>query len=365
MQENDKLLECLREIKPTLQNILCKREIITGEFVSLFSQKDIKKIYFSGQASGIYVALMIKNFVENLLHIEVEITNPFEFNEYEDFNINSVYAADQLCLICPAHSGSTTGPIKMAEKCRQKGISVVCTTIDSCSHLAQKSDVIIYKYCGKEESYIETKTHFASLVCLFLCFIDYAFFSKKISETEYRKYIIQLNDSINNLDTVIEKTIAWYKVNEEIFYNVDMIRYVAYGEFQGVALEGGLKIAETTHMACLYYELEEFMHRSTTQINDQSCMVIVEGQCKFADRVHELISWCEKYSNKVVVISNGSNTVGRNILTIKSKNAPYFSVLEYLISLEVLAYCLAQTRNVSVIECTNDGASAALHTHIN
>ncbi|MDO4378128.1 MAG: SIS domain-containing protein [Erysipelotrichia bacterium] len=364
MQENNKLLECLREIKPTVRDILDKREIITREFVSLFSKKNIKKIYFSGQASGIYVALMLKNFVENILHIEVSITNPFEFNEYEDFNVNSVYATEQLCLICPAHSGSTTGPIKMAEKCQKKGISVVCTTIDINSPLAHNSDVIIYKYCGNEESYIETKTHFASLVCLFLCFIDYAFFSNKISKIEYEKYIIQLSDSINNLDTVIEKTIAWYKENEKIFHNVNMIRYVAYGEFQGVALEGGLKIAETTHIACLYYELEEFMHRSTTQINDQSCIVIIGGQCQFTNRVHELISWCEQYSNKVIVISSNDDIIGRNILTIKSKDAPYFSVLEYLISLEVLAYCLSQTRNVSVIECTNDGASAMLHTHI-
>lgn len=365
MQENLKLLECLREIQPIAEKLLTKRESVTREFVSLFVKRDIKKIYFSGQASGIYVAMMLKRFIEDVLQIEVQITNPFEFNNFEKINVNGIYSADQLCLICPAHSGTTIGPIEMVERCQKVNVATVCTTIDMESPLAKKCDVSIYKYCGKEESYIETKTHFASMICLYMCLLDYGIVSKKIEKSKYNEYYNELKDVCSNLTSIIDKTINWHENNKKIFDGVELIRYVAYGEFEGAALEGGLKIAETTCIACVYYELEEFMHRSTTQIVNDSCIIILAGNEEMKNRVNDLVHWCQKYSSKTIVIDMHDNIIeANNRIYLRESNKKYFTAMGYVICLETLAYCISQDRNISVIECKNDGASATLHTHV-
>ena len=120
-----------------------KRERVSEDFISLFQKKKIKKIYFSGQASGIYIGLILKKFIEHHFEMEVQVVNPSAFLQNERFNVNGKYSSEELCMICPAHSGSTTGPIEMARICREQKISVICTTYNIESELAKLSDVVI------------------------------------------------------------------------------------------------------------------------------------------------------------------------------------------------------------------------------
>ena len=171
MEGNIELLHCLQDIPHIIECLFEKKEDITKEFVRMFNSRDIRKIYISGQASGAYIGGMIKNFIEQVFNMEVQITNPYEFIINEKFNVNGVYDTSQLCMICPAHSGTTPGPVKMAELCKKLGICTISTTYDMNSPLALLSDVVINKYSGREKSYIETRGHFATITCLYICFL--------------------------------------------------------------------------------------------------------------------------------------------------------------------------------------------------
>jgi len=365
MEENIVLLNTLKEIEDVLKVIVEKREMISREFVSLFQSKNIKKIYFSGQASGIYIGLILKKFIEDHFKIEVQVTNPASFLQNEGFNINGKYQADELCMICPAHSGSTTGPVEMARICGRLGIPVVCTTYDTGSKLAQLSDVTIYKYSGEEESYIETKGHFASMACILVCFMEYGLKSGILSRDTYERYIGQLTAVSENVQLILKDTEEWYRQHKDSLLKAAYARYVANGEYEGAALEGGLKIAETAHIACVFYETEEFMHRSTTQIHRNSVIFILAPQGTGYERNLDLRNWAVEYSDHVFLVTSRMNDIqDANALKISSIDAPYFSAMEYILVFEALAYYLCEDLHQSVVKADNDGASEKLNTHI-
>ena len=365
MEENRALLNTLEEIEDVMITILRKREDISREFISLFQSKRIKKIYFSGQASGIYLGIILKKFIEDHFAIEVQVTNPAAFLQNERFNVNGKYDADELCMICPAHSGSTTGPVEMAKLCKEQGISVICTTYNLQSKLAELSDVAIYKYSDEEESYIETKGHFASLTCIFVCFLEYGLKAGIFSKDTYDKYLKQLWTISQNIPVILDEAKGWYEMHKTLLLRAEVARYVANGEYEGAALEGGLKIAETAHIACVFYETEEFMHRSTTQITKNSVIFILAPLGSGYKRNLDLKNWAEEYSDNVFLITSRENGISDfNALKISGIDAPYFSVMEYIAVFEALAYYLCEDLHQSVITADNDGASEKLNTHI-
>lgn len=365
MEGNYELLKCLQDIPAVLQEIMDERDKITEDFVREFCGRDIKKIYFSGQASGTYIGEMLKPFIEDCFHIEVQVTNPYEFVTNESFNVNGMYAASQICMICPAHSGSTPGPVRMAEMCREQGICVVTTTYDLSSPLAELSDVVINKHSAEEVSYIETRGHFASMMCLYLCFLEYGKRKRIFGKEQYEIYLGELRDTISNLRKIVQDTETWYNQNKQILLDADKIRYIASGEYVAAVLEGGLKIAETTHKSRLVYELEEFLHSGTTEIKKDSVIFLLMPENRSYNRMKELESWCRRYSVRVVpVCAAGNQDCYENELRVAGQDYPYFSVMEYILPFEVLAYLLSEDLHMSVVVSANDEYYDSLKVHI-
>lgn len=365
MEGNEALLDCIHDIPRTLNKLYDLRGELAKDFVHLFSSRDIRKLYFSGQASGAYLGAMLKRFIETELQIEVQITNPHAFITNETFNVNGIYQPSQLCMICPAHSGTTPGPIEMAKQCRQMGIGVVTTTYDRQSPLALYSDVVIDKHSGPEASYIETRGHFASLFCLYLCLLAYGEASGKIPAPRVQLYMDALRKLPHHLEQILADTADWYVRHKGLLLDAEMIRYIAADEYEAIAWEGGLKIAETTHQARLAYEMEEFMHSGTTEIKRDSVIFLLLPRSRSYERMAKLCRWCSRCSDRVIALCAKDDPESYpHALRIVSTDTPYISVFEYWVPFVLLAYLLAEDRGQSVIVSANDEEYHALQVHV-
>lgn len=363
--EEEAMLECIRSQLGMIAHIYQHRHHFVPDFVRLYTSNNIKKVYVSGQASGTFIGQMIRPFMEKLLHVEVVVTSPAYFNLYEQFNTNGVYRHNEMMMLCPAHSGTTTGPIEMARKCKDLHIPVVCTTYDITSPLAQLSDLAIYKMSDAEESYIETKGHVATMIILYLCVIECAKLRQYIDDDEYEDYHRYIRELPDRLAIILQDSETWYCRHKEMFHHIQAARYIASGPYYGAALEGGLKIAEGSKIAALVYDLEEFMHTSTTQIDEHSLIFIVAPNTKEFKRIQDVYSWCKEYSDRVIFMTSKEVKVHDDMALITSySNSTYLGVLEYIVSFQILAYRIAQDRGYSVIHARNDGASKRLNTHI-
>ena len=363
-QECSALLRAIADEPLLIRRLLKHKKELTEDFVQHFLTHSVKKVYFCAQASGTFVGNMLAPCMEQLLQVETEVCNPASFPAYFQFNINQLYKPDELLMLCPAHSGTTTGPIRMAQECKRLHIPVICTTVNSASPLAKLSDIVIGKCCGFEESFIETRTHMASLMIFFLCIIETAKQKKMLCEqdyTYYQQYFSRLSDSI---DRIIRDTADWYKDHRELLQTKMVARYIGAGPYYAVAQEGGLKIAEAAAIASLVYEQEEFMHTGTTQIKKDSLLFLIAPSGVQETRMLELIRWCRLYSDYVILIAEHSHPLkDSKALLCHFQNDPYCSVMEYMVPFQMLAYLLAKDRGLSVVHAANDGASAYLKTH--
>lgn len=368
MEEENRhaMMECIMAEPELIRTLIKKRKLLSKGFVELFQKHSFKKIYFSGQASGFYIGMMLKPMIEDLLAIEVTVTNPAAFLDHERFNVNGMYEPDEMVMLCPAHSGSTKGPVKMAEICQQMGIPVVCTTYDVHSELAKRSDVVIDKQSGKEASYIETKGHIASLTIFFLCIIETAFACGKLNEADYEQWLSDFEKLPSACEDVIVQTKQWYDKNKYMLMRSKIARYVGFGSGYAVALEGSLKIAEATGLAPLAYEMEEFMHTATTQIEEDSLIFVIAPKAKESKRMNQLLQWCREHTKYCVLVASKDHPDLDTIsLHADFLDKEYIYVIEYLIPFQMIAHLLSMDMGLSTIHARNDGASSQLETHVN
>jgi len=360
----DAMLRCVLSEPDLIKQLYVDRKNLTKDFVKLFCDNPIKKIYFSGQASGMYLGMMLKPMAEDLLGIEATATNPAVFAAYERFNVNGVYQGCEQAMLCPAHSGTTNGPILMAEKCRELGIHVVTTTWDVESPLAKLSDVVIDKRSGKEESFIETKGHIASLTVFFLCFIETAYAKGNMTDDEYRKWCLAFEELPAHCANAAKASMEWYEEHKYLLIRSRTARYIGFGSGYPVALEGGLKIAEAASISALSYEMEEFMHTGTTQIESSSLVFLIAPRLPGIDRMHRLAEWVRAHTDSCVVIGSRGPISDELSLTADFQDKPYIYVLEYLIPFQILAHLTAVDMGLSTITPMNFGAGKTLKTHV-
>ncbi|MCR0203687.1 iron dicitrate transport regulator FecR [[Clostridium] innocuum] len=363
-QEHTALLRAILDEPSLIRNLLKQKKELTADFVQHFLTHPVKKVYFSGQASGTFIAYMLAPCMEKLLQVETTVCNPAAFPHYFQFNNNHVYKAKEQLLLCPAHSGTTIGPIRMAQECRKLGIPVICTTTDTASPLARLSDISINKLCGFEESFIETRTHMASLLILFLCIIETAREKQTISEAKYTYYQDFFSRLADSIEQIIRDTADWYKNHRELLLRADTARYIAAGPYYAAAQEGGLKIAEAASISSLVYEQEEFMHTGTTQIHKDTLFFLLAPKDVKEQRMLKLIHWCRMYSDRVILVGDQTHPLrDTKALLCSFINDEYLSVMEYIVPFQLLAHLIATEWGYSVVHAANDGASAYLKTH--
>lgn len=348
-----------------LRTLYAHKEQLTSDFVRVWTQNPIKKVYFSGQASGMFLGEMLSYFIEHILQAEVTVMNPADYPHYTSFNVNNCYEGREQIMLCPAHSGTTIGPIRMAEECQRQKIPVICTTIDPHSPLASRSTVVIDKLCGREESFIETKTHMASLMIFFLCLVETAKQQKRLDDAAYAYYQNYFTQLPTHIEQILTDTSAWFHQHSDIVTNAAMARYIGAGPYYALAKEGGLKIAEAASIASLPYEVEEFMHTGTTQITSDTLFFLIVPRHVKETRMSKLIEWCRMYSQKVILVAHYDHPC-RDSLSLLSDflDDEYLSVMEYMVCFQLLASLFADKKGYSVIHARNDGASAYLKTHV-
>ncbi|MEG2550422.1 MAG: SIS domain-containing protein [Erysipelotrichaceae bacterium] len=355
------MIECISEEGIIIREILDNKDNYTKEIVNHFKKHKVKRIYISGHGSPYNVGHVLKFAIEDLLNIEVSVDYSSLFNNYLEFNVNGVYKPDEMLLICPAQSGRTKGPVLAAQKARKAGIPVICTTLLQDGILAKTCDIIIKKKSGVEESFPETKGHIASLTILLVAVIQCAFELDKIDEKEYQKYIENFYLLSDNIEKIIHFTETWYEINKKELIIAKDLTFVGYGENYPTAVEGSLKILETTLKACMSYECEEYMHGQNQPVDQNSYIFMIANRGKEFNRIHQLADWCRLKGAHVVLITDEEDELkSKDDILVPSMEYGHLSTISYLIPFQVLGYYIARDMGLSSIIANHDDAGKEL-----
>lgn len=356
------MIEYIKQEPEILRNIYLNKDKYCKEFVEHFKHHNVKRVYISGNGSAYNAGVIIRYMMEKVLKVEASVDYPSMFNNHCNYNANGIYKPDEMLLICPAQTGRTRGPVYAARKAKQMGIPVVCTTLLSDGILAKACDIVIDKETGPEESFAETKGHLATIGILILCVAEAAYALGRISDEEYQHYMTSFASLPDSCSDAIEATEKWYAENKDTLLHADYLTFLGFGANYATAVEGGLKILETTLKPCVSYECEEYMHGQNQPVGKDSVIFFLCPKEAEQDRMHDLIEWCRDYSENCFLISSPDDAhTDSKGLKARFTECEFLTGIEYLIPFQVLSYLMARDMGLSTVVANHDDAGKELN----
>ena len=336
------MFEYIKETPLVLAQILLNRKEITKPFVSLFMEQKFERIILIGSGTSYHGAVSTKGFLERTLQIPVEAYYPILY-------INQVSVFNQKTLVIGiSQGGESKSTIQGLEYSKAHGCTTVSITeAGADSKLAAYSDMALQLHCGdKELAGPKTKGYQATMLNLVLLMLETAYESEKVTDEEYDEIIQRIQSSIENLEQVIENSVAWYERNRAEFKKANRIVVMGYDNNYGNVLEGRLKIEEAVRFGIEGYELEEFMHGIYHSIDENVFMIALASKGIYKERSVKLSNFMSDYSKHQFIIGADLEASTRN-LSMDFVDDPDFSFFEYIIPLQILAFLLSKDLGIN------------------
>ena len=338
------MLDCIRRSEPVSRNILQHAKESTESLNKVIKDyKAIDEIFLIGSGSSFNASNAAASFIEDVCKVQVFQLLPNQFAAKKVLNTKALY-------IFVSQSGTSSLVKKQILKVKELGCPTVAVTDDQQSAIAKEADVNISIQVGGEEYGFRTVGFSATLLTLQLIGLRIALEAGKISEEEFDEYVNDGLKAVDNIPKVIEDSLAWFdKVKDEL-KSLRSLMYYGGGELFGIAVEGALKLMETPKVyISVGYEAEDGIHGPCYAFGKDDAIVFLN------DGEHDV-----EYASSMVRFSKAE--LGRGYmfgpLVQDDKDlkivpcSKYFRGLEFVPSVQIIAYQMAMINNVEVLPLT-------------
>ncbi|MBO7698738.1 MAG: SIS domain-containing protein [Erysipelotrichaceae bacterium] len=338
------MLDCIRRSEPVSRNILQHAKESTESLNKVIKDyKAIDEIFLIGSGSSFNASNAAASFIEDVCKVQVFQLLPNQFAAKKVLNTKALY-------IFVSQSGTSSLVKKQILKVKELGCPTVAVTDDQQSAIAKEADVNISIQVGGEEYGFRTVGFSATLLTLQLIGLRIALEAGKISEEEFKEYVNDGLKAVDNIPKVIEDSLVWFdKVKDEL-KSLRSLMYYGGGELFGIAVEGALKLMETPKVyISVGYEAEDGIHGPCYAFGKDDAIVFLN------DGEHDV-----EYASSMVRFSKAE--LGRGYmfgpLVQDDKDlkivpcSKYFRGLEFVPSVQIIAYQMAMINNVEVLPLT-------------
>lgn len=343
------MLNEIREEPELARRLLSRREEITRPFVELLSAHPVKRVYFTGCGSPLYVSNTLKYAAVKLLGVEASATPAMLFQHHDHFN-TSVYQPEEMLLICPAESGMGHGQVNAAREAKRLGIPVVSTTWNLEGILGRESDLVLAKLPPHEVALATTKGQMMALLLLLMCFIDASRAMNRLSQDEYDSYMAALARVPESIESAIDRTLSWFERYQDVVMASPLYRIIGYGANLGTAEEAALKFLECHKRPSLFYELEESLHGPIRSVRKDDVIFLLcteEGPEK--ERMLKLHRVMKEYTDYCFLVqSSRDKALDPQGIAFDTVNMEFVNTMEFLVPMQVLAYKIAESLGIDV-----------------
>lgn len=326
------------------KSIFEKRKENLKEFISITKDKNYNRWIVLATGSSANAVECSKYYIEKILNINIEIKMPFVFSNY-----NSKIENDAL-YIGVTQSGHSYSTIEALKIVNESNCDVVTLTANLDSPVCNVSKSIVDIGCGEEKVGYVTKGFSATVLTLILMGLELAYEKKIISEEKYTEELLKINEAIENIDYVIEKSMKWYKNNKEELINGERYVAIGYGPGYGVVRESDTKITETVRKPMNGHELEEYMHGPYLSLSDKDHIIFIETESKLESRQANLKAYLEEYTEHTYKITYKEFSENKGDLCLGIKIDEMISPLLFVIPIQILSYMLAEDKGNKLSE---------------
>jgi glucosamine--fructose-6-phosphate aminotransferase (isomerizing) len=345
------MLKEIFEQPETIKSSLAGRIVLNGvqvEFDELKKierkLKSVKQIIILGSGSSWHAGLLGELLIEQLAKISVEVKYSSEFRASK-----SIIGDDSL-VIAISQSGETADTLAALKLAKQKGALTlsICNVIGS--RIAKLTDATCNLKAGPEIALAATKTFTSELSLLVLLAVYLGSLNKKLKVVEVKKIseeMLKLSSLVRNLLTK----------NDEIFLLAKKFKaaenfiYLGQNYNFPIALEGALKLKETSYIHAEGYPMAEIKHGPLALVDKKMPVVFVATQDEAYNKIIDNILAVKSAGGRIIALaSKGDKKISRlaeHVIYLPKAPDILMPILN-VIPLQLLAYHLAGLKGRNV-----------------
>ena len=304
--------------------------------------RDIKHIIIVGCGTASYAGLLASYFIERLsddVTVRVEVASELR---YRSMNIPEHSAA-----LFVSQSGETADTLACLKELKQRGVRCLGFVNTVGSTIAREVDGGVYLHAGPEIAVASTKA-FTSQVAALLLFTLVMAQAKGLDMQTLREYIAELDALPDEIDNILKTKIDEIKQVAEKYKDYQHAFYLGRDTQFPTALEGALKLKETSYLHVEGQPAGELKHGSIALIDDSFFEVAFIDDGWLFDKTLSNVIEVQARGGHVVVVTNSDKQIEAETLIHVPTKLKQLTPLLYNVISQLFAYNIALARGNDV-----------------
>ena len=309
----------------------------------------VERIWIVACGTSWHAGLVGKYLLEDMARVPVQVDIASEFR-YR----NPLVGKHDL-FVAISQSGETADTLAAAREAKGKGARAISIVNVVGSTLARESDGVLYTHCGPEIGVASTKAFTAQLTALYLLALHVARVRGVMKEVDGKAWL----DRLVRIPALVERILgreAEIVAIAKRYYKKRNFLFLGRGINYPIALEGSLKLKETSYIHAEGYAAGEMKHGPIALIDKDMPIVVLAPRDRLYEKtVSNLMEVKARRAPVIAFVAEGERELGKvadAVFTVPDTH-PLISPILFTIPLQLLAYHIAVLRGTDVDQPRN------------
>jgi glucosamine--fructose-6-phosphate aminotransferase (isomerizing) len=319
--------------------------------ISAEELRALRRINIVASGTSRHAGMAGQYMIQELVNLPVDVDYASEF-EYR----NPLIGPGEITIVI-TQSGETADTTAAQREAKAKGSRTIAISNVVDSTIAREADGVLYTHAGPEISIASTKAFTAQMAVLFLFALYLGQVRGKLGKEQRKQYIRELLDLPGKVETILQSAADCEQMAAKFYKNDDFL-YMGRAAHYPIAMDGALKLKETSYIHAEGYPTGESKHGPIAMI-DENLPVVIIATCDRNDpgsvlRYEKNISTIRGFKQqgaRVIAIGTAGDEQLRGLAdhTIFVPEAPelLLPILE-IVPLQLFAYYVAVRRGLDV-----------------
>lgn len=344
------IMEQPETIKGTLSGRVLKNKNMIrlgGLNMSDSELRNVENVFIVACGTASYAGQLASYYFEELMD-DVVVHNVIASEmRYRRFNV-----PDNSIAIFVSQSGETADTLACLKEMKRRGVKCLGAINAVGSTIAREVDGGVYLHAGAEISVASTKAFTSQVSALLLIALVMAQ-TKGLSPEVLSEYVDDFDMLSEQISKTLEEQHERVKVLASKYYEYEHAIFMGRGELFPLALEGALKLKETSYIHAEGQAAGELKHGSIALIDDSFFEVaFVDNDWLFDKSVSNIVE-VQSRGGHVIVVTNSKKDIEAEELIIVDTQLKHLTPLLYNVVSQLFAYYVSVKRGNDVDQPRN------------
>jgi glucoselysine-6-phosphate deglycase len=350
------MIDYVKDAPEICKNMVKNRKEITKDLVKKYTSKKYRGILIVGSGTSFNIGLSSKPVLEKYLNVPVKVQTPRTY-AYYDYKFY-----DDYLILCISQSGRSTNTIDAVKRAQKQGNDVAAISMMPNSPISNyvKDSFEYGSYNGEGDSFV-SKGFPTSFLYFSLFSIEAALKLNLIDQEKYDSAVAELEQIIEYMPKMREKSEEFYENNIEAIQNANRIMFAGIGAGFGLVQEACLKFSETTGIPTNGYETEEFLHGPSYEVKKDHVVFIMDLDLESSGLANKVFEAMKLLTDKVYMITD-KRIRGNDVLSAEINVDDVLKPMLFVIPVQVIPSRICSDLNIRAITIYNHKASKLVQT---